>query len=459
MCGIAGTWNLARWGGLNRTVVALHWLYNRARGYAGIAVTDGHNTVVETGEGLTGEVFYAGSAAYERLQKFRAQGTLGHLRYPTSGNVANPADNAQPLLSPWNGQMLALAHNGNLTNGETIGTDHFPGQSFVTGMDSERLLRLIVQAAGDTIYEKIERALPYIRGSATFGILLPDRLLGVRDHSGNRPLVWGPLDGGWMMASETLALESAGVAFEQIEEVPPGTIVSFSDAGVVYHSLSNPNNIPRRQCVFELDYFAQPEGYVFGIDTSAFRVRVGELLEEQYPMPGDNLIIPIPDSANLHAYGFARNGRSGTCPPIGMMRHHHVGRTFINKEGAGVARKHVISRPRVHGRRVILIDDSIVRGNTSLANVQRFWEAGATEVHMFVAYPPWQYHCRYGVDANDDAQLFAARHNGDIESMRDELRVNSLGFLSPDALMQVVREFGGDPSHYCTACYSGEYWA
>jgi amidophosphoribosyltransferase len=328
------------------------------------------------------------------------------------------------------------------------------GSIFQSTSDSETIIHLVATSKGAATLERLTDALLQIEGAYSLCVLTPEGMIGVRDPLGVRPLVLGRLQDAYILASETVALDIIGARF--VRDIEPGEMVRISSAGIESFRPFKP--APHRFCVFEYVYFARPDSVLDGRGVYAARKRIGEVLAREAPAPAD-LVIPVPDSGNPAAIGFAQ--ASGIPFELGIIRNHYVGRTFIQPKQEirdfSVKMKHNANSALIRGKRVVLVDDSIVRGTTSVKIVEMVREAGATEVHMRIASPPTTHSCFYGVDTPERSKLLAANH--DVESMRRFIGADSLAFISIDGLYQAMGEEKrfNDAPQFCDACFTGDY--
>jgi amidophosphoribosyltransferase len=440
-CGVFGIFGHAE--ASNLTYLGLYALQHRGQESAGIAASDGSVVRVSKAMGYVNDVFNGDALA-------RLPGTLaiGHVRYSTAGDSG--VVNAQPIVvDSFHGQ-LALAHNGNLVNaGEVRDALVREGAIFQTTADSEVLVHLFARSKGATAEAAIVEAISQVRGAFSLVMMTRDRLIGVRDPHGFRPMVLGKLRDSWVLSSETCALDLIGASY--VRDVEPGEIVVVSDQGV---KSSKPFAPARRsQCIFEHVYFARPDSYVFGESVNEVRTEFGRRLARESGVEAD-VVVPIPDSGVCAAVGFAE--ASGIPMRFGLIRNHYVGRTFIEPQQSirhfGVRVKLNPVRSILEGRRVVLVDDSIVRGTTSRKIVRMVRGAGAMEVHMRISCPPTISPCFYGVDTPRRSELIAATHT--VDEIRRYLDADSVSYLSLDGLTGAVR---GGKNAYCTSCYTGEY--
>jgi amidophosphoribosyltransferase len=430
------------------TYLGLFAQQHRGQEAAGMAVSDGVLLRGHTGQGLVSEVFNPAKLA--ELEIAGACGAIGHTRYSTAGGSL--ACNAQPLLERFVGGQVAVAHNGNLVNAEVLKRRfERAGHLFHTTSDTEVVVHLLASPEAQASPDPVAAALRHLQGAFSLVILFPDRIEAARDPWGWRPLVLGGLpDGGAVVASETVALDVIGAKFER--EIKPGEIVTISDRGVESRTFS-PASERLARCVFEHVYFANPASVVFGDNVQLARERMGERLAAEAPVQAD-YVMPMPDSGRSAAVGYARasciNYREGIVP------NRYVGRTFIkptqDQRVSSVRLKLNVVRELVEGKRLVIVDDSIVRGTTTKAKVDQLREAGAREVHLRISCPPIKHPCYFGVDFATRDQLIAATRS--VEEVRQFLRVDSLAYLSLEGLLACVR---GEAKDYCTACYSGDY--
>jgi amidophosphoribosyltransferase len=440
-CGLFGIWNHAE--AANVTYLGLYALQHRGQESAGIATTDGQAFHVEKAMGWVADVF-----SRERLKRLPGTRAIGHVRYSTAGSSS--LRNAQPISANTVLGPVAIGHNGNLVNAEQLRRDlERDGAVFQSSSDTEVILHLLARSEGPTLIEQLPRALAKVKGAFTLLILTPGCVVGVRDPSGFRPLSLGRLDQAWVLASETCALDLMEAEF--VRDVEPGEMVVIDDTGVKSFHPFKPQE--RLQCVFEYVYFARPDSMLWGRNVHAVRKALGHQLAREYPVEAD-LVIPVPDSGVGAALGYSEE--SGIPFDTGLVRNHYVGRTFIEPSHGirhfGVKVKLNPNREVLGGRRVVVIDDSIVRGTTSRKIVRMVRNAGAREVHMRISSPPIQWPCYYGIDTPTRKELIGASH--DVSEIRKYLAADSLGYLSLEGMLKAT---GNDPNHFCHACFSGQY--
>jgi len=424
--------------------LGLHALQHRGQESAGIVTCDERGTFhVHKGLGLVSDVF--DDAVLARLPGMLA---IGHNRYSTSGSVT--LENTQPLHVVTRAGHVALAHNGNLVNARERRAElEAAGSIFQTTLDTEIFLHLMARARTDDPVAALSEAARQVRGAYALVVLAGDAVLAMRDPHGVRPLCLGRLGDGYMVASETCALDLAGADY--LREIEPGELVRIDAQGVQSHRALEA--AARSQaCIFEHIYFSRPDSRVFGDTVDRVRRRIGQRLAEEHPADAD-VVISVPDSSNSIALGYSE--ASGIRFELGLIRNHYVGRTFIQPHQAerdiGVRIKFNPVREILEGRRVVVVDDSIVRGTTSRKLVRTIRHAGAREVHFRVGSPPVAFPCFYGIDTPRRRELIGATKS--VDEIRDFLGVDSLGYLSLDGLLATER----DGARFCHACFSGSY--
>jgi len=429
--------------------LGLHALQHRGQEAAGIVSYDGKQFHVERHVGLIGDTFTK-QAVIDRLSGTRA---IGHTRYATTGGSG--LRNVQPLFAELAEGGIAIAHNGNITNAMTVQRNlQKQGAIFSSTSDTETILHLVATSQARGINSRFIEAVQQLEGAFSLVALTSKKMIGCRDPLGIRPLVLGDLDGAWIFASETCALDIIGARF--VRDLKPGEMVVVTENGIESHFPFEPQK--SRFCVFEYVYFARPDSSVEGRNVYDVRKAIGAELARESPVEAD-VVVPVPDSGTPSAIGFAQ---AANIPfELGIIRNHYVGRTFIQPTDAirhmGVRLKHNANRKMLEGKRVVLVDDSIVRGTTSQKIVQMVRDAGASEVHMRIASPPTRASCFYGVDTPETAKLLASRMT--IEEMAKFIRVDSLGFLTIDGLYRAVGEVArdNDSPQYCDACFTRDY--
>jgi amidophosphoribosyltransferase len=424
---------------------ALHALQHRGQESAGIAVSDGRRVTVQRDLGLVRSVFDEPA-----LRSLTGRAAIGHVRYSTTG--ANKWDNSQPVAHTRRDGLVALGHNGNLTNTDALrrGLED-DGATLQATTDSELIAALLARAPGDLL-EAVCEVAPLLAGAFSVVTLAERELVAFRDAHGVRPLVLGRLEGdaGWCVASETCALDQIGARYER--DVLPGEAVRLGEGGVESRQalpLAEP-----RPCVFEAIYFARPDSVLDGLTVWDARHRMGAELAGESPAPGADMVVPVPDSGTPAAIGYA--AAAGIPYAEGMIRNRYVGRSFIQPDQAlrqqGIRLKFNPLRSVIEGRRLVVVDDSIVRGNTTRKIVEMLRDAGAREVHLRISSPPIAWPCYYGIDMADRDELIAANH--DLPGIRDSVGATSLAYLSLEGLQRAVGRPGG---RVCRACFTGEY--
>lgn len=443
--GIFGTKDAAA-----HTVLGLHALQHRGQEAAGITSFDGKRFHSHKSLGLVGDNF-SSEAVVNELQGLCA---IGHVRYSTTGETV--LRNVQPLFAELSSGGFAIAHNGNLTNASTLRRDLISrGAIFQSTSDTEVIIHLLANSRHHEVLDQLIDALKQIEGAYSLIALTDDMVIGMRDPLGVRPLVLGRLDdGSSILASETCALDIIGATF--LREVEPGEMVTISKAGL--RSFRPFPRLPRRPCIFEHVYFSRPDSFLDGFSVYDVRKRIGAELAREATVDAD-IVIPVPDSGTPAAIGYAQE--AGIPFELGIIRNHYVGRTFIEPADSirhlGVKLKHNANSWQLKGKRVVLVDDSIVRGTTSIKIVEMVRQAGAREVHMRIASPPTRFPCYYGVDTPERSKLLAA--NMDLDSMTKYIGCDSLAFISLDGLYRALECEGRDDAapQFCDACFSGDY--
>jgi amidophosphoribosyltransferase len=451
-CGVFGVWNVTDSAAI--TALGLHALQHRGQEATGIVTHDGVRFHSHKGLGLVGDNF--GDAKI--MASLPGQRAIGHNRYATTGETV--LRNVQPLFAEFEFGGFAVGHNGNLTNGRMLRKALTRrGCLFQSTMDSEVFVHLIAISLYANVVDRLIDAIKQVVGAYSLVALTNEHLIGVRDPLGVRPLILGKLAGadgrtGWVLASETCALDIVGADF--VRDVDPGEIVVIDDSGL--RSIKPFAEQNPRFCVFEYIYFARPDSTMEGTSVYNARKRIGAQLADESPIAAD-VIVPVPDSGVPAAMGYAE--QSGIAFELGIIRNHYVGRTFIEPTDQirhlGVRLKHSANRAILEGKRVVLVDDSIVRGTTSQKIVEMVRAAGAAEVHMRIAGPPTTHSCFYGIDTPERGKLLAARN--DVAAMAKLIGVDSLAFISIDGLYRALGRDGRDPKApaYCDACFTGDY--
>ena len=431
------------------TALGLHALQHRGQEASGLVSYDGEQFHAHRDLGLVGDIF-SSEQVIDRLPGFAA---IGHNRYSTQG--ANLLRNVQPLFAELSFGGLALANNGNLTNAHQLRRELVDrGSLFQSTSDTEVVVHLIATSKAGSLINRMIDALRQIEGAYSLVGLTAGSVIGVRDPLGVRPLVIGKRGDTYMVASETCAFDIIGAEF--LRNVEPGEMVVLDDSGI--HSLRPFPPAHKRFCIFEQIYFARPDSLVEGQSVYEARKGIGAELARESHVDAD-VVIPVPDSGVPASIGYAQE--AGIPFELGIIRNHYVGRTFIEPaqqiRNLGVRLKHNANRSSLTGKRVILVDDSIVRGTTSIKIVEMVRAAGATEVHMRIAAPPTAHPCFYGIDTPQRRELLAAQL--DLAGMAAHIGVDSLAFISIDGLYRAMGESGRDPEQpqYCDACFTGDY--
>jgi amidophosphoribosyltransferase len=425
------------------THLGLYALQHRGQESAGIAVSDGVNVVCHKGMGYVNEVFNA-----ETLKNLSGYLAIGHTRYSTSGDT--DLRNAQPLTVSCQKGQVALAHNGNLVNASAIRRElESKGDIFQTTSDTEVILHFFARSRQTGIPESLADALDRVEGAYSLVALFKDSVYGIRDPRGFRPLCLGRLDDAYVLASETCAFDLINAAY--LRDIEPGEMVILDRRGVTSLRFAPPAQAA--QCIFEHVYFSRPDSLVFGRSVQESREMLGRLLAREHPIEAD-CVVPVPDSGVPAATGFAEE--SGIPLKLGLIRNHYVGRTFIEPTQAnrdlGVKLKLNPVRSLLAAKRVVLVDDSLIRGTTSRKIVRIVRDAGAKEVHMRISCPPTLSPCFYGIDTPTRQELIAATHS--VEEIRQYIEADTLGYLSLEGLRQAVQDHQG---RYCLACYTASY--
>lgn len=441
-CGVFGVFDVPE--AANAIYNGLFSMQHRGQEGAGIVVSDGEKVRSEKGLGLVGEL--VGKVTGGELPGDRG---VGHVRYSTTGSCR--AVNVQPLVVECLDGIWAIAHNGNLVNALKLRRQYQEaGAIFQTSTDSEVLVHLIADPMFRSRPRRLERALAELQGAYSLVILTRDSLMAARDPFGFRPLSIGRLGGGTVFASETCALDQVGA--EYIRDVLPGELVTVDAQGIRSTTFCEPVSGSLGQCIFEHVYFARPDSLVFGQSVHEVRLRLGRRLAEESSVEAD-VVIPVPDSGNSAALGYSL--RSGIPLDYGFIRNHYIGRTFIMPEVSqrqdSVDLKLAVVPGAVRGKRVIVVDDSLVRGNTSRRRIRALRDAGAREIHMRISCPPTRHPCHFGIDFPTREELIASHQS--LDEVRDYIGADSLSYISLEGLLSAVDQ----PADYCTGCFSGTY--
>ncbi|MFN2259427.1 MAG: amidophosphoribosyltransferase [Parasphingopyxis sp.] len=450
-CGVFGIWGAETAAAV--VALGLHALQHRGQEAAGITSYDGkwfhsHRAIGHVAGNFDQD---------DVIRQLPGEAACGHVRYSTTGESG--LRNVQPLYADLESGGFAITHNGNISNSLTLRRDLVKhGSIFQSTSDTETIIHLVATSSYKTLLDKVIDALKQVEGAYSLVCLTSQGMIGCRDPLGIRPLVMGKMgpegDQATILASETVALDVIGAEF--VRQVDPGELIVVNDEGIASHRPFAPH--APRPCIFEHVYFSRPDSIVDGQSVYSVRKEIGAELARENPVEAD-LVIPVPDSGTPAAIGYAQ--QSGIPFELGIIRSHYVGRTFIQPgdrvRHLGVKLKHNANRALIDGKRVVLIDDSIVRGTTSTKIVEMMREAGATEVHMRIASPPTTHSCFYGVDTPERDKLLASSRN--VEEMRQFIEADSLAFLSIDGLYRALGEDGRREQNpqRCDACFSGDY--
>ncbi len=446
-CGIFGVWGADTASAV--VALGLHALQHRGQEAAGITSWDGAHFHSHRAMGHVAGNFDRDDI----INGLPGDVACGHVRYSTTGETS--LRNVQPLFADLASGGFAVSHNGNISNAMTVKRDLVRrGAIFQSTSDTEVIIHLVATSTYRTLLDKFIDALKQVEGAYSLICLTPEGMIACRDPLGIRPLVMGKLGDAYIFASETVALDVVGATYER--EVDPGEIIIVSHGQL--RSIKPFTAISPRPCIFEHVYFSRPDSIVDGSSVYSVRKAIGAQLAIESPVKAD-LVIPVPDSGTPAAIGYAQ--QSGIPFELGIIRSHYVGRTFIQPgdqvRHLGVKLKHNANRALIEGKSIVLIDDSIVRGTTSLKIVQMMRDAGATEVHLRIASPPTRHSCFYGVDTPERSKLLAAKH--DLEEMRTFIHADSLAFVSIDGLYKALGEDhrADIRPQYCDACFTGDY--
>ncbi len=445
-CGIFGIYGDPE--AVEKTYFGLHSLQHRGQESAGIASSDGSRIACHTGMGQVSRVFRKSNRVLENLHNPIA---IGHVRYSTSGS--SNATNAQPLLSEYSRGQVAVAHNGNLINASMLRDEYEAyGHIFKSTNDTEIIIHLLAKPSHVGKPDPLGHVLNHLQGAYSILFLYPDRIEAGRDAYGIRPLCIGKTkNGAYCVASETCAFDT--IEAEYIRDVEPGEIVTLDKNGLHSRFFVEPGSVTPAHCIFEHVYFAKQNSVIFGESVQHFRRESGAQLAREHPVDAD-LVMPVPDSGTSAAIGFAKE--SGLPFEMGFVRSHYIGRTFISPSqdlrDLGVKLKLAVIKSVVENQRIVVVDDSVVRGTTTRGKIRSLRKAGAKEIHLRIACPPIISPCYYGVDFPTKEELLA--NNKTLEEIRDFLGVDSMGYISLDGLVSCASL---PDDHYCTACWSGKY--
>jgi amidophosphoribosyltransferase len=440
-CGIFGVYGHPE--AANLTYLGLYALQHRGQESAGIVSSDGRGIYAHKEMGLVSEIF-----DQDVLKKLPGRNAIGHVRYSTAGG--SHLKNAQPFVFDYSRGGIAIAHNGNLTNAQALRDQlEREGAVFQSTMDTEVIIHLFAHTTIGSTVERVIAALQEVQGAYSLLFLSEKELIAARDPHGFRPLVLGRIKQGYVVGSETCAFDLIGAEF--IREIEPGEVLMINEAGI--QSFYPFPKVKHRFCIFEFIYFARPDSYIFGHNVYQVRRELGVQLAKEHPVDAD-VVIPIPDSGMPAALGFAH--QSGIPLELGIIRNHYVGRTFIEPRESirhfGVKIKLNAVKETIRDKRVVVVDDSIVRGTTARKNMRMIKNSGATEVHVRISCPPIAASCFYGIDTPTKEELIASSHS--VDEVRKFIHVNSLGYLSLEGLRRCVAPHEDE---FCYACFNGEY--
>jgi len=429
------------------THLGLYALQHRGQESAGIVSTNGEELLRHAGLGLVNQVFDKAS-----LERIRGRAAIGHVRYSTTGS--NTVSNAQPLLFSFAGGQVAIAHNGNLINAALLRSNYEKvGHIFQTTSDTEVIIHLLAKPTHQGKKHPLNHVLNHLQGAYSLVLLFPDRLVAVRDPLGFRPLCLGRLRGGaWVAASETKALDMVDATYER--DVEPGEIVTITKDGLVSRRFGGGDTGHGACCIFEQIYFADPSSVVFGENVHLVRVAMGRRLAQEGPKTPADVVVPVPTCGQCAAVGYSRE--SGIPYGRAFTTSHYAGRSFILPTQSGrdmaVKMKLNVIKEAVAGKRLVVVEDSVVRGTTTRGKIGALRDAGAREVHLRVASPPIRHPCYFGIDFPDQKKLVA--HHRSVEEIRAYLGVDSLYYLSLEGMLSCVKM---PAQRYCSACFSGQY--
>ena len=445
-CGLFGVFGDPE--AVQKVYFGLYSLQHRGQESAGIASSDGEFIQCRTGMGTVGRVFRKGTGILEKLANPIA---IGHVRYSTTGSSKEA--NSQPLLSEYSHGQVAVAHNGNIINAVLLRDEYEAyGSIFKSTCDTEIIIHLLAKPTHVSNTDPLAHVLNHLQGAYCLLFLFADRIEAVRDPYGIRPLCIGQTEeGAYVVASENCALDAIDARF--IREVEPGEIIRLDKDGITSRFFIKPGTITPAYCIFEHIYFAKQNSYLFGENVHEFRKKLGRRLAKDHPVDAD-LVIPVPDSGTSAAIGYSEQSKLPF--DMGLVRSHYVGRTFISPEQKlrelQVKLKLAVIKEAINQKRVVVVDDSIVRGTTTRSKIRSLRQAGAKEIHMRVSCPPIRYPCFYGVDFPTKEELLA--NNRNFEEIRRFLGVDSIGYQSLEGLLSCA---SATAESYCTACWNGKY--
>jgi len=444
-CGVFGVFGHPE--AANLTYLGLYAMQHRGQEGCGIVSSDGYRLYAHKGLGLVADVFKQD----EVFSHLPGRSAIGHVRYSTAGG--NDIKNCQPIMVDYSRGSIAISHNGNLVNAQEVRSRlEQTGSIFSTTADTETIIHLLARAQSDSLIDRICEALHTVNGAYSLLFLTESRMVAVRDPNGFRPLCLGRIDGGYVVASESCAFDLVEAEF--IREIEPGEMVVIDKTGMKsFHPFKETTPTP---CIFEYVYFARPDSRIYNRMVYPVRKEFGRVLAHEHPVDAD-LVIAVPDSGMPAAMGYAEEAKLPF--ELGLIRNHYVGRTFIEPQQSirhfGVKLKLNPVREIIEGKRVVVVDDSIVRGTTSRKIVKMIRDAGAREVHLRISSPPTCFPCFYGIDTPSRKELIAASHS--VEEIARYVTADSIGYLSVAGLHQAVEAHGDGCKTFCTACFNGEY--
>ena len=451
-CGVVGVYlnadpiDMSAMSASSLAYYGMYSLQHRGQESAGIAVSDGSDVKVHKLMGLVADVFKR-----ENLDALSGRIAVAHVRYATAGGCT--IENAQPMVYRFKLGTVAVAHNGQLVNYEQLREMlEESGSSFNSTSDTEVIVKFIAKSYKKGLERALTDTIQLIKGSFALCVMTQDCLIGARDPNGIRPLCLGKLAGGWVLASESCAIDAMGADF--VRDIRPGEIVIINGDGVLSFEFGEKTS--KRSCIFEYVYFARPDSVLDGIPVQEARLRMGAMLAKENPVSAD-VVIGVPDSGLGAALGYSR--AAGIPYATGIVKNKYIGRSFIaptqkERENTVFVKLNTIKN-EINGKRVIVIDDSIVRGTTSRRLIQILRKAGAKEVHFRVSSPPVKFPCYFGIDTPRRAELISSDH--DVEAIREEIGADSLAFLSMDGMLEALRSCNPEQYGYCKGCFTGEY--
>ncbi len=444
-CGVFGVFNHPQSARL--TYLGLYALQHRGQESSGIAVSDKKKLTRHTGMGLVNQVF----RHHDIIDNLNGPHAIGHNRYSTTGSSS--LVNAQPVLIDFKAGQIASAHNGNLINADKLRKNmENEGSIFVSTTDTEVIMHSIARSKGKTIDAMILDALGMSKGSYAILFLTPDALYGARDYYGVRPLLLGRLDDSFFLSSESCAFDLIGA--KTIREIEPGEMIKITEHGYSSFQIPLQGKKPKEaHCIFEYIYFSRPDSFVFGENVDKIRRRLGHQLAKEHPAPDADFVMGVPDSATTAALGYSEG--SGIRYDIGLIRNHYVGRTFILPEQSGrdfgVRIKFNPVKGVIKNKKIVIVDDSIVRGTTMRKIIRLIRDAGPKEIHLRISSPPITNPCFYGIDMPDRKKLIGSEKK--VEEIRRFIGADTLGYLSIEGMLSVVKR----KSNFCKACFDGKY--